>query len=122
MSTYVISLSNGQELNLSGESLEVLPDGDVVQLKSGDKTYNFFRNSILYWTTTPENLTDRQIEILRLITAGKTNGSISRNLGFSESTVRHETMAIYRSLGVSNREGAIQAAVANEMFELQDAI
>ena len=61
---------------------------------------------------TKENLTlsDRQITILREMAGGATIADIGQKLRFSHSTVRQESMAIYRLLGVDGRAGAIQAA------------
>ena len=60
----------------------------------------------------PERLSDRQLEILRLIARGMTNPQISHRIGFSESTVRQESMAIYRFLGVNGRRDAVRVAHA----------
>ena len=61
-------------------------------------------------------LTDRQVEILRLMARGLTNVQIAKRVGFSESTVRQETMAIYRALDVRGRRAAIQLASARGML------
>lgn len=55
-------------------------------------------------------LTGRQREVLRLMADGMTNGQIARVLRFSESTVRQETMAIYRIFGVRGRAEAVEMA------------
>ena len=55
-------------------------------------------------------LTPRQLEVLRHMSTGMTNGQIARVLKFSESTVRQETMAIYRTLQVRGRAEAVQFA------------
>lgn len=60
----------------------------------------------------PERLSDRQLDILRLIARGMTNPQISHRIGFSESTVRQESMAIYRFLGVNGRRDAVKVAQA----------
>jgi len=49
-------------------------------------------------------LTDRQREILQLVQQGRTNPMISKELGFSESLIRQETIAIYKKLGVRGRK------------------
>ncbi|MEK6648901.1 MAG: LuxR C-terminal-related transcriptional regulator [Actinomycetota bacterium] len=48
-------------------------------------------------------LTTRQVSILSRVAAKKTNHEIAKELGYSVSTVRHETMRIFESLGVSDR-------------------
>ncbi len=54
------------------------------------------------------NLTARQLAILQGLSEAKTNHQISKELGFSVSTIRHETMRIYELLEVSDR---VEAAV-----------
>ena len=51
-------------------------------------------------------LSRRQNKILDLIKEKLTNREIGEELGYSESTIRQETMRIYRILGVGNRRGA----------------
>ena len=63
-----------------------------------------------------ENLTlsDRQVTILQEMSHGLTIAEIGRKLRFSHSTVRQESMAIYRLLEVDGRDAAI--SVAKERF------
>ena len=56
-------------------------------------------------------LTKRQILILRGMVEGKTNHELATELGFSVSTVRHETMRIYQALGVGDRKEAAKKAL-----------
>ena len=56
-------------------------------------------------------LTQRQILILRGMVEGKTNHELSLELGFSVSTIRHETMRIYQALAVSDRKEAAKKAL-----------
>lgn len=51
-------------------------------------------------------LTERQIEVLRLVEQGFANKVIARMLGLSEFTVRGHVQAILRSLGVKSRSAA----------------
>ncbi len=57
-------------------------------------------------------LTQRQILILRGMVEGKTNHELATELGFSVSTIRHETMRIYQALSVSDRKEAAKKALA----------
>jgi len=57
-------------------------------------------------------LTERQLKILRGIASGKTNHSLAHELGYSVSTIRHETMRIFNLLNVSDRKASAQAALA----------
>jgi DNA-binding CsgD family transcriptional regulator len=64
-----------------------------------------------------ESLTRRQIEILEFLGQEYSNREISRELGFSESTIRHETMKIYQVLNVTGRKEAVQAAIAQNLIK-----
>jgi DNA-binding CsgD family transcriptional regulator len=57
-----------------------------------------------------EFLSPRQMRILDLMAQSFTNPQIAKELGFSESTVRQETMRIYQILQVSGRKEAIKEA------------
>lgn len=62
--------------------------------------------------TTIEDLTSRQVAILAFMGDGFTNAEISTKVLLSESTVRQETIRIYRALGVSGRLEAVAKARA----------
>jgi DNA-binding CsgD family transcriptional regulator len=62
--------------------------------------------------TGPVKLTQRQILILRGMVEGKTNHELATEMGFSVSTIRHETMRIYQALSVSDRKEAAKKALA----------
>lgn len=55
-------------------------------------------------------LTERQIDVLRLLSEGKPNKLIARDLGISEGTVKIHLAAIFRALDVRNRTEAVVAA------------
>jgi DNA-binding CsgD family transcriptional regulator len=56
-------------------------------------------------------LSQRQVLILRGMVEGKTNHELATELGFSVSTIRHETMRIYQALAVSDRKEAAKKAI-----------
>ena len=61
--------------------------------------------------TNPAGLTDRQLEILRLVAAGLSNAEIAQRLVVSTRTVDHHVSAILAKLGVpTRREAAARAA------------
>jgi DNA-binding NarL/FixJ family response regulator len=60
----------------------------------------------------PEDLSDRQLNILSHIQEGLVNLEIAKELMLSESTIRQETVRIYRALGVGNRHEAVKKAQA----------
>ena len=61
-------------------------------------------------TTPPQALTDRQVEVLRLLGRGLSNKEIGRELVLSERTVKAHVTAIFKSLRVVNRTQAVEAA------------
>lgn len=65
----------------------------------------------------PGVLSERQMRILGLMAKGLTNSQISKRVGFSESTVRQETMAIYRYFGVGGRREAVRLAGMRGMLD-----
>jgi DNA-binding CsgD family transcriptional regulator len=48
-------------------------------------------------------LTDRELEVLRLVAAGAPSREIAGRLGIANSTVKAHLTSIYRKLGVTNR-------------------
>jgi len=56
-------------------------------------------------------LSARQLAILRGMVEGKTNHELATEMGFSVSTIRHETMRIYQALAVSDRKEAAKKAL-----------
>lgn len=62
--------------------------------------------------TEPESeLTERQVDVLRLVADGQTNAQIAQALGISESTVRYHLRRAFRRLDAAGRtEAAMKAA------------
>lgn len=60
--------------------------------------------------TSSEHLTSRQITILGHIQDGLVNMEIAKELMLSESTIRQETVRIYRALSVGTRQDAVKRA------------
>jgi len=59
-----------------------------------------------------ERLSPREHAVLTRLATGATNARIAGELSFSLSTIRNDTMAIYRKLGVTGRPEAVARAVA----------
>jgi DNA-binding NarL/FixJ family response regulator len=54
-------------------------------------------------------MTDRQVDVLRLMIQGKSNKAICRALNLAEPTVKNHVTAILKALKVSNRTEAVIA-------------
>ncbi|HJW89961.1 MAG: hypothetical protein A2Z16_04725 [Chloroflexi bacterium RBG_16_54_18] len=66
-------------------------------------------------SSTATKLTEREIEVLRLVVAGKTNQEIGFSLGISPRTVEKHIDSVYSKLGVSSRVEAAVFAVRDKM-------
>lgn len=62
-------------------------------------------------------LTEREIEILRLLAEGLSNKSISERLSLSENTIKYHLKNILQKLNVQNRTEAVMYAVRNNLIE-----
>jgi DNA-binding CsgD family transcriptional regulator len=67
-------------------------------------------------TDSTTNLSARQLMILAGMVDGKTNPELSVALGYSVSTIRHETMDIFKILGVADRKEAAKSALASGLL------
>lgn len=64
-----------------------------------------------------DEISPRQLAILQGMAEGLTNRQIAARICFSESTVRLESMAIYRHFGVHSRSQAVAAALASGVLK-----
>ena len=62
-------------------------------------------------------LSDREIEIIRLLAEGLSNKSISERLSLSENTIKYHLKNILQKLNVQNRTEAVMYAIRNNLIE-----
>ncbi|TPE64951.1 hypothetical protein FJQ54_00455 [Sandaracinobacter neustonicus] len=62
--------------------------------------------------SSPDELTDREAEILAHLADGASNKLIARRLGLTDNTVKFHLKKIFTKLGVSNRKAAVARAAA----------
>lgn len=67
-------------------------------------------------------LTERQLAVLHMLAKGMTNPQIAARIGFSDSTVRQETMQIYRYLGASGRREAARIAAMRGLLDTEPVL
>jgi DNA-binding NarL/FixJ family response regulator len=65
----------------------------------------------------PDGLSDREVEVLRLVARGHTNRAIAERLHLSAKTVGHHVQHIYAKTGVSSRAAAALYAVERGLLE-----
>jgi DNA-binding NarL/FixJ family response regulator len=61
-------------------------------------------------SSTPATLSSREIEVLQLVAAGRSNRDIGHELFLSEATVKSHLVHIFTKLGVNSRTSAVAAA------------
>lgn len=67
-------------------------------------------------TELPGGLTERQIDVLRLLAEGLSNKEIGRRLGISTRTAEHHVQDIYTRLGVTGRAPAALFAMEHHLL------
>jgi DNA-binding NarL/FixJ family response regulator len=65
-----------------------------------------------------EQLTERELDVLRLLVTGARNKEIAAQLYITERTVKFHTGIIFQKLGVTNRSEAITAALQRRLVRL----
>ena len=63
----------------------------------------------------PAGLTDREVEVLQLLAAGRSNRTIAQTLNVSEATVRTHALNIYNKTGVHSRAGIGLFAIEHDL-------
>ncbi len=67
--------------------------------------------------TRPADLTDRQVEVLRMVAAGLSNQQIARRLVISRRTAEHHVQDVYVKIGASSRAGAALFAMEHGLLD-----
>jgi len=65
-----------------------------------------------------EPLTEREMDVLRLVAQGRTNREIAQSLTITERTVKFHVSTILGKLGVTNRTEAVSIAVQRGLISL----
>ncbi|WP_328505407.1 response regulator transcription factor [Streptomyces sp. NBC_00391] len=63
-------------------------------------------------------LSDREIEVVRLLALGHSNRSIAASLHLAEATIKTHLVRVYRKLGTENRASTVSEAVRRGLLEL----
>jgi two-component system, NarL family, response regulator LiaR len=69
----------------------------------------------------PEKLSERETDVLRLVAAGRANKEIARDLGIGEKTVKTHVSSILAKLGLMSRTQAALHAVRIGLVPARDA-
>ena len=71
--------------------------------------------AMLIRPTRPRGLTEREVEVLRLVAAGKTNPEIAATLVLSEKTVGRHLSNIFNKIDVTTRTSAAAFAYEHQL-------
>lgn len=63
----------------------------------------------------PAGLSEREVEVLRLVAAGMSNRAIAEALSVSEKTVERHLTSLYGKIGAENRAAAVAFAIRHEL-------
>jgi DNA-binding NarL/FixJ family response regulator len=113
---YLLKRIGGEELVTS---LEMVHAGETVvdTTLAGRVASSAARlHSGEFWPGARLGLSQRESEVLGLIVAGLSNRAIAGRLVIGDETVKSHTRSIYRKLGVSDRAGAVAAALREGVF------
>jgi DNA-binding NarL/FixJ family response regulator len=69
-------------------------------------------------TTAPDNLSERELEVVRLMATGAPNKIIAERLSISGSTVKTHIQSIFQKINVSDRTEAVTEALRRGLIEL----
>jgi HD-GYP domain-containing protein (c-di-GMP phosphodiesterase class II) len=69
----------------------------------------------------PAGLTERQVEVLRLVAQGLSNPQIAERLVISRRTAERHVQDVYARIGVSSRAGAALFAMEHDLLAAQDS-
>ncbi len=119
-------VSNGKVVNglVKLDCADQITNENFLLIRSYMPTISFYLYPILQNQATPGSisslqinpLTSRQRQVLIGFIEGKTNHELAVDLGFSISTIRHETMAIFKLLGASDRKEAAKIAQESSLI------
>lgn len=86
------------------EALEAVHAGETVISPSPNRTRT---PNVLDWPGRGEGLTDRESEVLALITQGKNNSEVAALTFLSPNTVKSYIRTAYRKIGAASRSQAV---------------
>jgi DNA-binding CsgD family transcriptional regulator len=102
-----------------GRAIELVPESIIVDAEQSEMKWRAHRGRIALTTARTSlaanmGLTTRQISVMNGLLQNLTINEIAQQLGFSHSTVRQESIAIYKALQIEGR-----TAIADRARQLQ---
>lgn len=115
-------VDSAREQGVHGYLSKTLPAGELVTaleaVHAGETVFHDARPGArraqgLDWPGRLEGITDRESEILALITQGKSNAEVAALTYLSPNTVKSYIRSVYRKIGVTSRTQAVIWGVAH---------
>jgi DNA-binding NarL/FixJ family response regulator len=117
-----VDIRRALEAGARGYMLKNMPPKDLVegirQVHAGKKRIPAAVAAHLAEYFGDDDLTDREVEVLRLVASGKRNRMIADQLFISEETVKVHIKHIMEKLGASDRTEAVAIAVRRGIIQL----
>jgi DNA-binding NarL/FixJ family response regulator len=85
--------------------------GAVTQTSTSIKVGQMSTSLVMSPITYPDDLTAREVEVLRLVALGLTNEQVAEQLVISPRTVNSHLTSIYSKIRVSSRSAATRYAI-----------
>lgn len=104
-----------EELRTAASSGQLDPDAVAAVIESAGQRVQRRRN------LHPAGLSDREIEVLRLVARACSNREIGENLHISRRTAEHHVQHIYAKIGVSTRSAAAFFALEHDLLPSRDS-
>ena len=100
------------------EMLEGLPRGEAAMTRhTTTRLIGRFADLSRRRAVQAPSLTQREIELLRLVARGLSNKAIAQTLSISHNTVKYHVRNILQKLGVQNRTEAVTRAIATGLLD-----
>jgi len=96
--------------------LSVFREAQSDRLRRAQNSTTALRSTLERSSALVDSLSDRELEVLRLLRTELNGPDIARELMVSLSTIRTHTRNIYDKLGVTNRRAAIRRAEELDLF------
>jgi DNA-binding NarL/FixJ family response regulator len=117
---YLLKTTYGKELVQAIRSAHL---GEfVLDDQIGPKVFRAFTMRSNKAVTLKEKLSDKEMELMKLVASGKTNEEIFKLLGISLGAVKEHLSSIYSKLGVNSRTGAVTACLRLGIISLDECI
>ena len=102
-------------------AIELVPESTIVQAESSEMKWRAQRGRVALTTArtglaASMGLTSRQITVMNGLLQDLTINEIAQQLGFSHSTVRQESIAIYKALQIEGRTAIAERARQLQLF------